>query len=422
MTASNRHKLSQPIDPPEVPTVEIVSPTRRDEVRAAMAVVASLRDHGVPIRDIVVVVRDLDAYEEPLFRAAIQYELTPVFWTQLRVTRTRPYALIEAVCDVLDEERVDVETLLRPLELCWSLRSTPGRDEQSVSTTCQWPIDPATVSRVMERLPDGTRTIPEWVDVIKSTGDADGRFQRFVEWIDDAPMPEPESVSTLLGDVIEGYAEHGLPETKAGDSPALLETETDARAVVRVRTLVRQLRHKFADRLEEGTVDQSWGDVANLASVIATQRPGRREHSNARALDVLEANDVWALDVPYVVVLGLTADQWPRPPESVLPPEFQEAVLQGDGQSGLLAPQPAWIGGRDRDQFTDALRAAGQCAVVTRYTQTREGNEVQPSPLLGYINTERVGETDRERLISADRRLPPEIRGFVTAETEDCDE
>ena len=421
MTA-NRHTLSQPIDPPEIPTVEIVSSTRRDEVRAAMAVVASLRDHGVPIRDIVVVVRDLDAYEEPLFRAAIQYGLTPVFWTQLRVTRTRPFALIEAVCEVLDEERVDGETLLRPLELCWSPRSIPGQDGQSVSMSRRWPIDPATASGVRERLPDGRRTISEWVDVVEASEDVDRRFRCFVEWLADASTPEPESVSTLLGDVIEGYAEHGLPETKAGDSPALLETETDARAVVRVRTLVRQLRHKFVDRLEEGTVDQSWGDVADLAGVIATQRPGRREHSNARALDVLEANDVWALDVPYVVTLGMTADQWPRPPESVLPAEFQEAVLQGDGQSGLLAPQPAWIGGRDRDQFSDTLRAAGQCVVVTRYTQTREGNEVQPSPLLEYLNTDRVGEKDRERLMSADRLLPPEIRGFVRAETEDCDE
>jgi ATP-dependent helicase/nuclease subunit B len=387
-----------------------------------MAVVASLRDHGVPIRDIVVVVRDLDAYEEPLFRAAIQYGLTPVFWTQLRVTRTRPFALIEAVCEVLDEERVDGETLLRPLELCWSPRSIPGQDGQSVSMSRRWPIDPATASGVRERLPDGRRTISEWVDVVEASEDVDRRFRCFVEWLADASTPEPESVSTLLGDVIEGYAEHGLPETKAGDSPALLETETDARAVVRVRTLVRQLRHKFVDRLEEGTVDQSWGDVADLAGVIATQRPGRREHSNARALDVLEANDVWALDVPYVVTLGMTADQWPRPPESVLPAEFQEAVLQGDGQSGLLAPQPAWIGGRDRDQFSDTLRAAGQCVVVTRYTQTREGNEVQPSPLLEYLNTDRVGEKDRERLMSADRLLPPEIRGFVRAETEDCDE
>jgi ATP-dependent helicase/nuclease subunit B len=422
MTASNRHALSQPIDPPEVPTVEIVSSTRRDEVRAAMAVVASLRGHGVPIRDIVVVVRDLDAYEEPLFRAAVQYGLTPVFWTQLRVTRTRPYALIKAVCDVLDEERVDVETLLRPLELCWSPRSIPGQDGQSMSMSRQWPIDPAAVSGVREWLPDERRTISEWVNVVEASEDVDRRFRRFVKWLADAPTPEPESVSTLLGDVIEGYAEHGLPKTKAGDSPALLETETDARAVVRVRTLVRQLRHKFADRIEEGTVDQSWGDVADLASVIATQRPGRREHSNARALDVLEANDVWALDVPYVVAVGLTADQWPQPPESVLPPEFQEAVLQGDGQSGLLAPQPAWIGGRDRDQFSDTLRAAGQCVVVTRYTQTREGNEVHPSPLLGYLNTERVGEKDRDLLVGTDRQLPPEIRGVVTAETGGWDE
>jgi len=422
MTASNRHTLSEPIDPPEIPTVEIVSPTQRDEVRAAMAVAASLRDHGVSIRDIVVVVRDLDAYEEPLCRVAIQYGLAPVFWTQLRVTRTRPYALIEAVCDVLNEGRVDVETLLRPLDFCWSPRSIPDQNGQSVSMSRQWPIDPATVSQVTERLPDGSRTISQWADVLEASECADRRFRRFVEWLDDAPPPEPKSVSALLGDVIEAYAEHGLPETKAGDSPALLETETGARAVVRVRTLVRQLRHKFADRLEEGTADRSWGDVADVASVIATQRPGRREHSNARSLDVLEANDVWALDVPYVVTLGLTADQWPRPPESVLPPEFQEAVLQGDGQSGLLAPQPAWIGGRDRDQFSDTLQAAGRCIVVTRYTQTREGNEVHPSPLLGYLDTERVDERDRVRLVGTDRQLPPEIHGIVTAETEVCDE
>jgi len=413
MTASNRFKLTRQIDPPDVPTVEVVSPTKREEARSAMAVVAALRDQEVPIRDVAVVVRDLDPYEEPLFRAAIQYGLTPVFWTQLRVTRTRPYALIEAVCETLSEPPSDLDTLLRPLDLGWS-------PNEEVSDT--WPIEPAALSRTVRQLPRESRTTTEWKGVIEASGGVDDRIYQYVDWVGAAPKPDPELVRELLRDVIEGYAEHGLPATQAADSPALLDTETDARAVVRVRTLIEQLRHKYADRLEEETVERSWDDVADLANVIATQRPGRREHSNARAVDVLEANDVWALDVPFVIALGLTADQWPRPPESVLPPEFREAVLRGDGQSRLLAPQPAWAGGRDRDQLMDALRAASRCAVVMRYTRTTEGGEIRQSPLLDYIDTEQVSKAGRNRLVGTDRKLPPEIRGYFTEDSEDHNE
>ena len=51
--------------------------------------------------------------------------------------------------------------------------------------------------------------------------------------------------------------------------------ELDARAVVRVKTLVQQLRHKYEDRLDEGTLDRSWSSVTELSQLIATQRPGR---------------------------------------------------------------------------------------------------------------------------------------------------
>lgn len=412
MTSSDRLALSGAVETPDVPTVEIASPTRREEARCAMAVVAELRDRDVPIRDIAVVVRDLDPYEEPLFRAAIQYGITPVFWTQLRVTRTRPYALVAAVCETLGEDRTDLETLIRPLELGWV-------PPESGSET--WPLPPRELYRSSERLPRDPRTSVEWNEIVEATDGVDARLRRFVEWVADAPNPEPVSIASLLDDVVEAYAEHGLPETKAADSPALLESEIDARAVVRVRTLVQQLRHKFADRLEEGTVERSWGDVADLAGVIATQRPGRREHSNARALDVLEANDVWALDIPYVITLGLTADQWPQPPQSRLPPEFREAVLRGVGRAEVLAPQPAWAGGRDRDQFLDTVRSAGRCVILSRYTRTAEGDDVPPSPLLDHLDPERVTEEARRQLVGPGRELPPEVQGFVK-ETEDSDE
>ncbi|PHQ37642.1 hypothetical protein DJ69_15560, partial [Halorubrum persicum] len=291
MTGADRLALSAPIRPPDVPAVELASPTRRDEARSAMAVAAALRDRGVPIRDVAVAVRDLDPYEAPLFRAALQYGIAPVFWTQLRVTRTRPYALVESVCEALAGDAVDRETFLRPLELRWSPagagESTPAAaSDRSPPPDPAWPIEPEAVHRAREALPDGSRPIAEWIERVDAADGVDDRFRRFAEWIDGAPAPDPASVASLLGEVIEAYADCGLPETKAADEPALLDTETDARAVVRVRTLVRQLRHKFADRLEDGTLERSWGDVADLAGVIATQRPGRREHSNARALDV----------------------------------------------------------------------------------------------------------------------------------------
>ncbi|WP_049909012.1 hypothetical protein [Halorubrum saccharovorum] len=409
MTGADRLALSRPIDAPATTVVEMASPTRRDEARSAMAAAAALRDRGVPVRDLAVAVRDLDPYEEPLFRAALQYEVAPVFWTQLRVTRTRPYALVESVCEALAGNSVDRETLLRPLELRWSPATATGPDPRSA----EWPIEPEAVHRAAELLPDGPRSPPEWVEAIESADGVDDRFRRFAEWIAAAPAPDPASVASLLGEAVEGYVDRGLSETKAADSPALLDTETDARAVVRVRTLVRQLRHKFADRLEAGTLERSWDDVADLAGVIATQRPGRREHSNARALDVFEANDVWALDVPYVIAVGLTAGEWPRPSQSVLPPEFQEAVLRGEGASGSLAPQPAWVGGRDRDQFADAIRAAGRCVVVTRHTRTPDGDDVARSPLLDHVDTRRVSEEARRRLIGADQELPPALREIV---------
>ncbi|AUX08302.1 hypothetical protein AArcSl_0652 [Halalkaliarchaeum desulfuricum] len=413
MTASDRFALSRSIETPDVPAVEIVSTTRRDEARSAMATVAALRERDVPIRDIAVVVRDLDPYEEPLFRAALQYGITPVFWTQLRVTRTRPYALVTAVCEVLANDTPDLETLTRPLELRWSPRQV---------TSEAWPIEPEELHRSTDALSQEARSISEWADVLESAEEVDDRLRKFAEWVESAPSPDPESVTSLLDDVVEAYAERGLPETKAADSPALLETEIDARAVVRVRTLVRQLQHKFADRLEEGSMERSWSDVSELAGVIATQRPGRREHSNARALDILEANDIWALDVPYVIALGLTADEWPQPSQSALPPEFQEALLRGDGQSGKLAPQPAWAGGRDRDQFLDTLQSANRCVVVTRYTQTTDNDDVPRSPLLDHLDTRQITEEARQRLLGCERELPPEIRGFVAAETEGNDD
>ena len=327
MTAVDRLTLSEMPGDADVPVTELVTTTRRKEARTVMATVAGLRDFGVPVRDVAVVARDLDLYEEPLYRAAVQYGITPVFWVQLRVTQTRPFALVKSVCDVLGTEAPSREVLCRPLEHRWC---------PETATSPSWPIDPHTVQVSMQVLPDESRTLGEWHDELEANPETNDRLLTYVEWLDDCPEPTPTAIADVLMDVVERYEELGLPVTEQHDSQALVETERDARAVVRVKTLVEQLRHKYADRLDQGTLDRSWSSVVELSQLIATQRPGRREHSNARAVDVLEANDVWLLDVPYVISLGLVDGEWPKQTESVVPPELQEEILRGEGRVGKI--------------------------------------------------------------------------------------
>jgi len=404
MTSDVRLQLSEPLDDAGVPVVEMVAATRRAEARSVMATVAGLLDSGVPVRDIVVVARDLDGYEEPLYRAAGQYGIAPVFWTQLRVTRTTPFILIESVCAVLSSKDLDAATLCRPLEHRWS----------PPSASCdEWPLDPQTVQCVQRTLSERKQTLDEWRDEVRDNPDIDERLVTYIEWLTDCPAATPNAVGRVLGDVVDAYERLGLPLTMERDSPALVETERDARAVVRVKTLIRQLPHKYGDRLDEGALERSWNDVAELSRVIVTQRPGRREYSNARAVDVLEANDVWLLDVSYVISVGLIDGKWPDSTESPLPVELQEAILTGEETTERLAPRTAWTDGRDRDQFDDTVRAAGRGLILTRHAQTMDGEEQRPSHLLEYLDRDKIGDEELQALVGPDCVLPRAIRGML---------
>ncbi|MFC7074710.1 hypothetical protein ACFQJ7_08415 [Halovenus rubra] len=404
MTSAGRLKLSTPLDDADIPVTELVVPTRRAESRTVMSIVSGLLEAGVPVRDIAVVVRDLEEYEEPLRRGARQNGLATAFWTQLTVTRTTPFALIEAVCDVLGAEELDASTLCQPLEQRWCPPS---------AASASWPLDQQTVQRGQHALSTGAQTIDGWYDEVQDKPAIDQRFVAYLEWLLDCPKATPDAVKSVLGGVIDRYERLGLPVTKARDSPAGVETERDARAVVRAQTLTQHLPNKYADRLDEEALERSWSDVADLSRLIVTQRPGRREQSNARAVDILEANDVWLLDIPYVIAAGLVDGEWPTPTQSPLPSELQEAVLSGERQAEQLAPRTAWTDGRDRDQFDDTVRAADNGLILTRHTETISGEEQRPSYLLEYLDREVVSDKEVESLLGPDCILPQPIRRML---------
>lgn len=388
---------------PDVPVAEIETTTRYQESRAAMAVVAALREHGVPVRDIVVVARDLDGYEEPLSRAAIRHGVTPVFWTQIDLVETGPYRLITALCELFGATEPDREVLLRPLELGW----TPQE------TTDDWPVPAEVLTETSHRLPEDSRPIHAWQSLLDETTWIDRRVAEYVEWVARDPEPTPTVVATVLGGVVESYRETVLPELQATDSPTLLETETAARATVRMETLVEQVESKYLQRLADGWTDESWATVQGMCESLARQRPGRREHANARALDILEANDIWARKISYIVVVGLVDGEWPAQAKSTVPPELQHTILAGDGSAERLAPRTAWHGGRDLDQFRDTIAAATQGIIVTRHTRDVDGSQQSRSPLLDHLDAESIDRTARQQLLSTDRVLPSQIESTL---------
>ncbi|PHQ38240.1 hypothetical protein DJ69_12880 [Halorubrum persicum] len=371
-----------------------------------MATISEVRDRGVNVRDIAVVARDLDPYEQPLTRAAIQYGVTPVFWTQLRVTRTEPYALVKALCTLFADGDVAATPLLAPLTQRWA----PPTDAAG------WPLEQSTIHAHLEALPSGRRSIAEWAATIP-THTTDERLTTYCDWLQAhcEPEPTPETVGAVLGPSIDAYRETSVPARQQADAPALMTTETAARATVRVTRLVEQVTHKYDEWLADGTVSRSWDAVRELCELLATQRPGRREHSNARAIDIMEANDVWALSVPIVIAVGATAAEWPAQTDSVVPAELQEAVLSGAGETDIVAPRTMWGEGRDRDHFADAMRAAERGVIVTRYTQTGDGDDVHPSPFLASLNMETVSGQARTQLVSTTPQLPPAIAALLPA-------
>lgn len=404
MTHAQRTALAGELPAPSCPVVELPAPTRRDEARAVMATISEVRDRGVDIRDIVVVARDLDPYEQPLTRAAIQYGVTPVFWTQLRVTRTEPYALVEALCSLFADGDVAATPLFAPLRQRWA----PPTDAAG------WPLAQPTIHSLLEALPPGRRSIAEWAETVQ-THTTDGRLITYCDWLQSHAErePIPETVEAALTPAIDAYRETSVPARQQADAPPLMATETAARATVRVIRLVEQVTHKYGEWLADGTVSRSWSAVQELCELLATQRPGRREHSNARAIDIMEANDVWALSVPYIIAVGATAAEWPAQTDSVVPSELQEAVLSGAGATDIVAPRTAWGDGRDRDHFADAMRAAERGVILTRYTQTEDGDDVHPSPFLASLEMETVSGQARTQLTSTTPQLPPEIAALL---------
>lgn len=392
---------------PAVPSVLLEAHTPTTEARAAMTVVATLHERGVPIRDIVVVAPEIASYESQLRQAAIRHGIPATMWTQLTLTETEPYRLCAAVCAVLeaaDDRPVPIETVCAPLQHGW-LPPTPAVDESET-----WPIETATLQHICETAPAIERSCTVWIDWLRDADPVPSQLTSYAAWLRAQPTsPTPTAVMDVLGGVIDRYDARRLPQLWEQDDPALTDTERAVRAVARLNELIERVAGKFGEWITADRATASWATVAQLLESLATQRPGRREHGNARALDVIEAADAWGRSDPYVIAIGLTEGHWPPRTEPPLPHAVQHAVIDGgDGLEGL-APQMQWRGYRAADRLAETVQAATSGLILTRHTQTRAGVPAAPSPFLDDLTLETVEPATVQALLSTERSIPPAL-------------
>lgn len=400
--------------------VEIVADSRQAEARRVLAVVAEYADSGGSPSDVAVVVPDPEAYESPLSNAASRHDLPTATWTQLPLTDTLPYRLVAACCRVLDSDPCSCESFLGPLVYQWTPPSladtepprdsgTPrGRDgspssllvantDESVGDTTVGASELSLLRAAFRDDLQGDETPErptlEWCRRVTAR-EVPPVVEAYCEWLEShhhEGRPQPETVESALSPVLEAYEETVLPARRRRDDPTLSRTAQAARAVVRTQDLVTEVVEKYERRIETDE-SPSWALVGRLAETVGGLRAGRREHANAHALDVIDANDTWGLSRDVVIAVGLRQGGWIESRQGSLPPELQERLWhRDDSPLGLRA---AWSERRVRDHFRDTVSAASDTLVCTRPRNDPDGTTVPPSPLLAEIDTETVTPTE----------------------------
>jgi ATP-dependent helicase/nuclease subunit B len=407
------------IEQPDVPVRLLGVTTPEREARLAMALVDTLRARGVAVRDIAVVVPVLDRYETALSRAAVREGVPPTVWGNLPLTETAPYHLCASVCQVMAAETVTFETICRPLAHGW-VPPDPGPG---------WPLEDATLRRRIRAAPAAARSVSAWQQWLRTEteieteaeaeAESGPQLDTYLEWLGgQRTQPTPSGVATVLDALLARYREHTLPTVLAGDGPACLATIRAARAVERMQTLVERLPIKYATWLEDSAAERSWATAARLCETFAGQAPGRREHANARAVDIVAAADTWALQRQYVIAVGVSAGCWPAGTDAVAPAPLRRAVLAGAEGVASLAPRAGWARLDAYDQFVTTVGAAGKGLLLTYHAREHDGTARGPSPLLEAIEAPAVDATAVKQLLATDRTVPAALEAVLPAADE----
>lgn len=396
------------------PVVELVGQTRHTEARIAIATAASLIEYGVSPSDIAITTVDLDPYEDLLERAARRYGLTLAVWTPLNLKRTCPYqfaASLIAVLRELSNDTIAIETLVEPLRFGWVLPR-----KQSLSE----PLPTRISEKLIHCHQEIALSLTDWTQLIAESDLTKEHKQHvigYLNWLNtQTRQPSPTEVSEIVISAMESYETAMLPSHPGSESVS--ELADTLRGFDRTVELLQIIQQRYTKWLDYGRTDYSWATIEELLDAFATTLPGRRELPTAAAIDVKEANDMWALEIPYVIAIGLVDAEWPRSIDSVIPAASRAAVSHSETTHGSgVRPHSSWTTARDHDHFISAASAATELLVTTRFATDADGVDQHPSRYLETVETTHITDGVDE-LIADPTALPDAISDCLISEAE----
>ena len=388
----------------QTPATELVATTRGQEARAAIALIDQLRVAGVSQNDIVIAARSADNYEQPLRRAATSYGHPISVWSQLPVTDTRPYQLLDICCQLLARYAADkpiaVNTLRAALSLGWV----------EPNTTSWQPLAPDETNLDSVIGTDKSQTVSDVKEAVQGAAKAPKQYSNLLSWIAEPREPDPETVRTAFGPILDRYRDVVIPGYRKHKDITQRTLTQLARAHERVEALVDEVADKYAHWLTTEQTDQSWETVRSLMDTKATITPGRRDHTDGAVVDVIDGTDAWLRDVPVVIAMGLVDGEWPQNPGGYLPPEIQARISTDTSPAAQQLPARAqWGQARGYDHFADTVSMATHHLICTRSQQTSVGTSTHRSPLLDQIPTTTVDIPTTTDLCRDVTTLPPPL-------------
>lgn len=291
---------------------------------------------------------------------------------------------------------VAAETVIDPLRLG---AVPPG-------ASGEWPLSLAAVDDLRERLPGSASLAAHREAVAASDATGAGEFLDWVARVTNDPPASGREVRTTLVTAVDAHARAIRRDPRRRVEGIAVETdralalaEHPAGGATRVREAV--------DRRVEGAYDrllaldgEGWATArtALRAALSAERHPPR---TDADAVELLPIGDpaVSAAPVDHLVVLGLSAESFPRPAPraTLLHAAVREAVARGAAGPAAHLDGETDRYRHDRAALGRALRAVAPDGRVTlsRPYKDEEGRDVPPSPTLDALS---VPERERERI------------------------
>jgi len=296
--------------------------------------------------------------------------------------QTVPYRYLTAVCGLLaaaeTDKPVTPQALVDPLRLGF----VPPESAQQSS---EWPLAGQRVADIeawLKRLAPSTisedgQPITAWAETVRAASTAAEwpAIHALIEWVESTESTPPDSKTTVVDrivDLLDAYsaplAGDGVRRTQGpgiDDTRGALTRTHDSRIVDRLRREADHLGGYIEGAVATDIASYCWQDLTEALRAVCGGASYWPRLVDGNAVRVVNAANAHYLDVEYVFVVGLGAEEFPatRSPPTLFHEAFYTAVAadsaaESSARNYLHAPTADSQFETDVEEFRAAISAA----------------------------------------------------------------